>query len=591
MRALDILQEYWGYEAFRPMQEDIVQAALDGRDVLAILPTGGGKSICFQVPALACEGIAIVVTPLIALMKDQVQNLADRGIRAIAVHAGMSPREVDLALNNAAYGDYKFLYLSPERLTTRLFQAWLPKLQVSFLVVDEAHCISQWGYDFRPDYLRIGELRKTVDAPVIALTATATPKVAEDIMDRLAFRERLVLRSGFERPNLSYIVRHCQDKLGQLKAVCDGVPGSGIVYVRNRRKTEEIADFLRSQGVSVSFYHAGLGHQTRTQRQEEWKRGSIRVMVCTNAFGMGIDKPDVRFVVHMDLPESPEAYFQEAGRAGRDGLRSYALLLWNGTDSARLKQIQQLSFPSLEAIEDVYQKLHAFFQIPYGQGLGKQLKFKLEDFCKAFSLDRSSTYYAMKYIEREGHWTFSEDIDVDTRVKIRVDRTELYDIDLPDRRMTALLEDLMRHLEGLFSYPVPVDEAFFSARLGVTIPQYRELLYRLSLEHVINYIPQVHSDVVFLHHERLMPGNVRLSPQHYDMLKASAQGRCDAMMEYVSETDRCRARYLLAYFGQEESADCGTCDICRGRTKSASEAPVYGQDLEARRREQDDKWD
>ena len=329
MEALEVLQQYWGYDAFRPMQEEIISAAADGKDVLAILPTGGGKSVCFQVPALMREGIALVVTPLIALMKDQVQNLEARGIRALSIHAGMERREVELVLNNAAYGDFKFLYVSPERLGTALFQSWLSLLPINYIVVDEAHCISQWGYDFRPDYLTISELRKSVDAPVIALTATATPRVAEDIMDKLEFRERLLLRSGFERPNLSYIVRRCEDKSGQLLDICRGVEGSGIVYMRHRRRCEETAAFLSANGISASYYHAGLSGETRTARQEAWKRGEIRVMVCTNAFGMGIDKPDVRFVAHTGLPESPESYFQEAGRAGRDGKRSYAVLLWN----------------------------------------------------------------------------------------------------------------------------------------------------------------------------------------------------------------------------------------------------------------------
>ena len=376
MSPSEVLKEYWGYDGFRPMQEEIITAALEGKDVLAIMPTGGGKSICFQVPGLMRDGITLVVTPLIALMKDQVQNLNDRGVRALAIHAGMSRHEVDLALNNAAYGDYKFLYLSPERLGTQLFRSYIDVLDVSFIVVDEAHCISQWGYDFRPDYLRIGELRERIDAPVIAVTATATPSVAQDIMERLGFKEMLLLKSGFERPNLSYIVRQVEDKYSQILNVCNGVPGTGIVYARNRRKCEELSAFLRAQGVSASFYHAGLGGQARAERQAAWKSGAVRVMVCTNAFGMGIDKPDVRFVVHYDLPESPEAYFQEAGRAGRDGKRSFAVQLWNSVDVRRAKQIEDVSFPSLEYIEDVYQKLHAFFEIPYDTGMGRQLKFK-----------------------------------------------------------------------------------------------------------------------------------------------------------------------------------------------------------------------
>ena len=336
---LDILKEYWGYSSFRPMQDKIVNTALAGKDVLAILPTGGGKSVCFQVPTMLKDGIALVITPLIALMKDQVQNLNDRGIKALAVYAGMNKREVDLALNNAAYGDVKFLYISPERLNTRLFKSYLEVLNICFIVIDEAHCISHWGYDFRPDYLQIGKIREVVDAPVIALTATATPEVADDIMEKLGFKEKTLLKSGFERPNLSYIVRKCEDKMGQMINICNGVPGTGIVYVRSRKKTEELAAALTAVGISSSFYHAGLRHEQRMKRQEDWKSGKTRVMVCTNAFGMGIDKPDVRFVVHMDMPDAPEAYFQEAGRAGRDGLHSFAVLLWNSTDIRRLHQL------------------------------------------------------------------------------------------------------------------------------------------------------------------------------------------------------------------------------------------------------------
>ena len=580
MEALDVLKQYWGYDSFRPMQEEIISAAADGRDVLAILPTGGGKSVCFQVPALMKEGIALVITPLIALMKDQVQNLEDRGIRALSIHAGMERREVELALNNAAYGDFKFLYVSPERLGTALFQSWLPLLPVNYIVVDEAHCISQWGYDFRPDYLTINELRKTLDVPVIALTATATPRVAEDIMDKLAFRERLLLRSGFERPNLSYIVRRCEDKSGKLLDICRGVEGSGIVYMRHRRRCEEMSAFLSANGISASHYHAGLSGETRAARQEAWKRGEIRVMVCTNAFGMGIDKPDVRFVVHTGLPESPESYFQEAGRAGRDGLRSYAVLLWNGTDVRRLEQLREVSFPSLEYIADVYQKLHIFFEIPYETGAGRQLKFDLEAFAKHFRLERAPVHYAIKYLEQSDHLTFSEDVEIATQVGILVDRNQLYDIDLPDPMMVTLLEVLMRRYSGIFSWPVPIREEPVAAACGLTVPQLRQLLYRTALEHVIKYIPGDRCSVVFLHHNRLMPGNVDLQKEKYNFLYENARARSEAMVEYASGTEECRSRWLLRYFGQEETEDCGSCDVCRSRRTT--------DDLAERRRKLDE---
>ena len=562
-KALGILRKYWGYESFRPSQMDVIRSAMEGRDTLAILPTGGGKSICFQVPGMMKGGLSIVVTPLIALMKDQVQNLQARGIKAIAVHAGMGRRDADLALNNAAYGDCRFLYVSPERLGTFLFRSYLQHMDVSFIVVDEAHCISQWGYDFRPDYLRIGEIREMTGAPVIALTATATPAVADDIMDRLGFSEKNVVRSGFERPNLSYVVRNTEDKRGQLLSICQGVQGSGIVYVRHRRKTGEVAAFLADAGISSSFYHAGLGHETREERQLAWKEGRTRVMVCTNAFGMGIDKPDVRFVVHLDLPDSPEAYFQEAGRAGRDGKPSYAALLWNREDIRRLKQIENVTFPSPEFLDDIYQKVHIFFRIPYGDGEGRSLKFDLDAFCSQFSLERSRVLHALTYLERADHWSYTRDVDTDTRVRILADRNALYDIGLPDERMPRLLDMLMRKYGCIFSQSVAIDEEFYASALSCSVPQFRELLYRMSLEHVLAYIPKAHSDVIFLHHQRYRPGDVNLHPELLDMLKGNYHARAEAMQEYVSDEGICRQRFLLEYFGQSSSSNCGRCDVCR----------------------------
>lgn len=583
MTATEVLKEYWGYDSFRPMQEEIITSALAGDDVLAILPTGGGKSVCFQVPALMKDGIALVVTPLVALMKDQVQNLEQRGIKALAVYAGMGRREIDLALNNAAYGDFKFLYISPERLSTQLFRSYLDVLKISYIVVDEAHCISQWGYDFRPDYLHISDIRKIVQAPVIALTATATPQVVQDIVEKLIpggtqsqmerSRSRFkILRSGFERPNLTYVVRKCEDKFGKLLDVCRSVPGSGIVYMRSRGKCEEISSLLISQGVSASFYHAGLSPATRAERQEAWKKGEIRVMVCTNAFGMGIDKPDVRFVVHLGLADSLESYFQEAGRAGRDGQRSWAVLVWNSSDIRRIGMLTKLSFPSPEYIEDIYQKIHIFSQIPYEQGMGAQLKFDIPLFCKHFSLKQTEVLYAVKYLEMSDHLSYSEDVDIATRVKILIDRKALYDFEFQDAMQERLLELMIRKYPGIFSFSVPVDEEYLSRQCGVSVPSLRQLLYSLSVLHLIKYVPASHDSVIFLHHGRLMPGNLDLQPGKYNFLKDNFIRRTQAMVEYASETDECRSRFLLKYFGQNESTDCGQCDVCRSiRSKSLSQ--------------------
>lgn len=563
---VQVLQEFWGYESFRPLQEQIINSVLEGNDTLALMPTGGGKSICFQVPQLMKEGLALVISPLVALMKDQVQNLADRGIKAISIHSGMSRREVDMALNNAAYDEQvKFLYVSPERLATNLFSSYLNVLPISTIVVDEAHCISQWGYDFRPDYLQIGQIRERVDAPVLALTATATPQVCEDIMDKLAFRDRVLFKSDFERANLNYIVRESADKMGQLLSVCRGVPGTGIVYMRNRAKCEEMAAALKAAGISADFYHAGLQSISRSERQQDWKSGKTRVMVCTNAFGMGIDKPDVRFVVHLDIPDSPEAYFQEAGRAGRDGKTAYAVLVYNQQDISRLNQMVDLSFPPLDYVEDIYQKIHIFYEIPYEHGEGRELKFHLEDFCRQFSLQRAKTHYAVQYLDRIGQISYSEDVEIPTRMKIIPDRQALYSIELPNPQMVSLLELLMRNYTGIFSYAVPVDEQSLGRSLGLSVPQLRVLLYETSLEHVIKYIPCDVSTVVFLRHPRLRPGDVDLKPLYYKRLREAAQERAAQMEQYCTSTDECRSARLIRYFGQEEVRDCGVCDVCRAR--------------------------
>ncbi|MBQ1937425.1 MAG: RecQ family ATP-dependent DNA helicase [Bacteroidales bacterium] len=580
------LKKYWGYDDFRLKQAQIVESALNGVDTLALLPTGGGKSVCFQLPALMRPGIALVITPLISLMKDQVQNLEARGIKALAVYSGMSRREVDLALNNACYGDFKFLYLSPERLSTRLFQQYVRAMNVSYIVVDEAHCISQWGYDFRSDYLSIGELRNWVDAPVLALTATATPEVCQDIVRLLARPQDMgagqkeensgfaIIKSGFERPNLSYIVRNCEDKFGKLLQICQSQQGTGIVYLRSRRRCEELAKFLTDNGHSASFYHAGLSAPLRAQRQEEWKSDKIRIMVCTNAFGMGIDKPDVRFVVHFDIPDSPEAYFQEAGRAGRDGKRSYAVLLWNGHDKTRLSQINRVSYPSPEYIEDVYQKLHKFYDIAYENGEGRQLKFVLEEFCKQFSLERAMARNALAYLEKSGHISYTPDATITTKVGIICSRESLYGRkDFQDEKMPLLLDALMRRYTAIFSYVEPVEEDYLAAQIGVSQSQLRQLLYQLSLMHLIRYIPADEATVIYLHHARYYPKDLYLNLPLYEQLKKTSAQRSETMLEYVEQQDSCRSRFLLRYFGQEESEDCGSCDWCKelAKTKKKSD--------------------
>lgn len=567
-----LLTRYWGYSEFRPMQREIIESALSGRDTLAIMPTGGGKSICFQLPSLARPGIAIVVTPLISLMKDQVQNLKNRGIKALAIYSGMTYHEIDVALDNAVYGDYKFLYLSPERLRTDIFLKRVEKMEVNYIVVDEAHCISQWGYDFRPDYLLIKELRNILgsEVPYIALTATATERVAEDIMTTLEFREKNLLRSGFERPNLAYIVRECENKLGNVVKACNAFPGSGIVYVRERKKAEEIAQFLQTQGVDADFYHAGVGKEMRSEKQDRWKKGDLRVMVATNAFGMGIDKPDVRFVCHFDLPESLESYFQEAGRAGRDGLDSKAILLWSKTDLVRLKRIFEVSFPSLEYIADIYQKMFMYLGIAYGDGEGATRKFNLIDFSKHFRLHSATAYYAIKYIELSGYWSVTEEIDNPSRIMFTVNRDDLYRIQLSDPAMDTFLKAIMRIYPALFSHLVSIDEEYIAKMIRQSVQEVKRILIELSRMRVIDYIPQSRSPLIFINNERLTPDNLNISKRYYQERKENFGKRLRAVIDYVShpvdeDNPPCRSRRLLKYFGQSESSDCGVCDMCKSK--------------------------
>ncbi|MBP5211096.1 MAG: RecQ family ATP-dependent DNA helicase [Bacteroidales bacterium] len=565
------MKKYWGFDSFRPKQEEIIASALEGNDTLGILPTGGGKSVCFQVPAMMKKGICIVVTPLIALMKDQVESLNKRGIPALSVHSAMTFREIDITLDNAVYGEYKFLYVSPERLRTRVFQTRVQMMDVNYLVVDEAHCICQWGYDFRPDYLKIKEIRESLSGsefgdkvPVIALTATATAEVADDIMLQLGFAKKNVIVSGFERPNLSYVVRKAENKLGQLVSICNSVRGTGIVYVATRKKAEEIAAMLQSQGVDASAYHAGMNSSVRAAIQQAWKEDKKRVIVSTNAFGMGIDKPDVRFVCHYDIPSSPEEYFQEAGRAGRDGKRSYAVLLWNSSDLSRLTKLNNTTYPKLETVREIYQKVFIYLDIPYEDGAGRSFRFKVEEFAKHFGINSAIAYYAIKYIEISGYWTLTEELQIPSRIKMLVDRDELYGYQLSSEDTDTFLKLIMRQYPGIFSGYVTIDEDNLSRVGHYSVLSVEAKLKKLSAMGILQYIPKTKSPVLNLNNERLYDENLRLPQQTYDFLKGRAQKRIDSMTDYARETDTCRSVYLLSYFGQP-AKPCGCCDICKKR--------------------------
>ena len=558
-----ILKQYWGYDSFRPMQEDIINSALQKKDTLALMPTGGGKSICFQVPAMATDGLCLVVSPLIALIKDQVQNLNSKGIKALAIYSGMSYQQIDIALDNAIYGDFKFLYVSPERLHTPLFKERVRRMQINYLVVDEAHCISQWGYDFRPAYLEIKEIKNIIgDVPVIALTATATKSVAEDIMRILGFEEKNVISSGFERKNLSYVVRNVDDKFGNMLKVCNGVPGTGIIYVRERKRCEEISSFLRQNGITADFYHAGLSKELRNAKQDAWKNDQIRVIVATNAFGMGIDKPDVRFVVHYDLPDSLEAYFQEAGRAGRDGKRSYATLLWNSTDISRLRQIHTISFPDIQYIKDVYQKVFIYLNIPYEEGRDTVSKFNLIEFSKKFSLNSVSAYYAIKYLEQEGYWELTDEMDNPSKIMFMVGRDELYKVQIDNPELDKFIKSVLRIYTALFSRITPIDEEYIARCTMDSVMGVKEKLKQLSKLRIIKYIPKVRTPLIIMNTERLVESNLYISQKRYEERKGMFQKRIESIISYVKETGECRSRMLIDYFGQPADNDCGICDVC-----------------------------
>lgn len=553
------------------MQEDIINSALAGKDTLALMPTGGGKSICFQVPAMARDGICLVVSPLIALMKDQVQNLNNKGIKALAIYSGMTYSQIDATLDNAIYGDYKFLYVSPERLHTHMFRERVRKMDINFLVVDEAHCISQWGYDFRPAYLEIAEIQSLIgEVPVIALTATATKSVAEDIMARLNFRERNVISSGFERANLSYVVRNVDDKFGNILKVCNGVPGTGIVYVRERKRCEEIASFLRQNGIKSDFYHAGLSKELRSAKQDAWVNDDIRVIVATNAFGMGIDKPDVRFVIHYDLPDSLEAYFQEAGRAGRDGNRSFATMMWNSTDISRLRQIHTISFPDIQYIKEIYQKVFIYLNIPYEEGKESVSKFNLVEFSKKFSLNSVSAYYAIKYLEQEGYWELTDELDNPSKIMFVVGRDELYKVQIDNPELDKFIKSVLRIYTALFSRLTPIDEEYIARVTMDSIMGVKEKLKELSRLKIIKYIPKVRTPLIIMNTERLVESNLYISQKRYEERKGMFQKRIESIISFVKNDEECRSRQLIGYFGQEAVKDCGVCDVCIKKRNSSN---------------------
>lgn len=574
-RAHAVLKQYWGYDSFRPQQLDIVLAAMYGRDTLALLPTGGGKSICFQVPVLAQEGVCVVISPLIALMQDQVHNLKRRGIAAEAIHTGMHSRQIDRILDNCVHGAVKFLYLSPERLQTDIVKARLPRMKVNLIAVDEAHCISQWGYDFRPAYLEVAQLRELLPhVPVLALTATATPQVVEDIQERLAFKARHVIQQSFARSNLAYLVLHEEDKLNRMLDMFRKLHGSGIVYVRNRRKTQEIAQYLQRNGVSASFYHAGLSNEVRAQRQADWIADRTRVMVATNAFGMGIDKPDVRLVVHLTLPDSLEAYFQEAGRAGRDGEKAYAVLLYHDSDRQDLTEQTERAFPPIDFAKRVYDALGSYFQLAIGSGYGERFDFQVQAFAKRYELDIVSTFSALKLLERTGWIAFSESVFTPATLHIRVDKETLYDYQLRNPRLDPLIKAILRSAQGAMQHYVRIKEHALAKALNASTEAVVKALLRMQQDGIVDYTPQNDAPQVIYLQPRTDVRDLLIDHRTYAFLRERQQSRTQAAIAYASE-ERCRSQQLLAYFGEYIAEPCGECDVeLRAADQSLSAADL-----------------
>ena len=579
-KLLDALQEYWHYDSFRPMQQEAIESVLLGRDTLVLMPTGGGKSIIYQLPTLVSEGLCIVVTPLIALMKDQVDALRRRGIPAVAVHSGLSNRQIDIALDNCIYGDIKFLYVAPERLASEMFRLRVDRMNVSLLAVDEAHCISQWGYDFRPSYLRIKELRRLIpDTPVLALTASATPHVAKDIMAQLNFSEPNVLQTSFLRPNLSYTVRQTDDKEEQLMRIVNNVPGCGIVYVRMRKTAEEVANFLIEQGQSASFYHGGLPNAERSIRQDEWISGKTRIMVATNAFGMGIDKRDVRFVVHYTMSDSLESYYQEAGRAGRDGERSYAVILMASNDNNRIIDLFEKEFPEIQLIQSIYNELCSYLGIAIGDGKDASFVFNIYDFCRHIKQPVVVVHNVVKLLQLNGYMTLVEDCEHPARMMFMVTRDELYQV-RNNEKEEEILRTILRLYPGIFSEFRPIDEMEIATQSHHTHEEVHEFLKKLWRSNTIRYIPTNHDPLIFLDEERLPARDVYIAPSTYSQRKKLMLERFNHLLHYANEEVECRSRIIEQYFCDRMSEPCGVCDNClarKRREKSANTASFKEQ--------------